>query len=108
MKLSVILFAALLSLAPLAVQASDPGEADVTYLGHGQFQFKGDAYDYDALVKHIRAVYRIVALDHIVVDMGQVASQSDRAQVCQLKRDLGVPLTMHLTVDGDVRELFCN
>ena len=108
MKASVLLMSVMLCLVPATAALADAGEADLTYLGHGQFTFKGDAYDYDALVKDIRAVYRVVALDHIVVDMGQVASQSDRAQVCQLKRDLGVPLTMHLTVDGDVRELFCN
>ena len=108
MRCSVILILALLSLTPLAAAASDPGEADVTYLGHGQFSFKGDQYDYDALVRTLRAVYRVVPLDQIVVDMGEVASQNDRAEVCQLKRELGVPLTMHLTVEGDVHEMFCN
>jgi hypothetical protein len=109
MRRSVILISAVLFLSPLAAQASDARQADVKYLGHGQFSYKDNRYSYNDLVQALRSAYSVVQMDRIVVDLGRVASANDKAQVCQLKQDfLGVPLKMKLTVEDGYQELFCN
>ncbi len=109
MKPSVILISVLLFLSPLVAVASDARQADVTYLGHGQFSYKDNKYSYNDLVQALRSVYSVVQMDKIVVDLGRVASANDKAQVCQLKHDfIGVPLKMKLKVEDGYQELFCN
>jgi hypothetical protein len=80
----------------------------VTYLGQGQFQYKDQAYLYDALVAAIQYDYAGQHIDAVSVDMGSVASQLDKAKVCPLRQSLLAPVQMFITVDGEKREMFCN
>lgn len=108
MRRSVILMAAILSLAPVAAALADPVIVQVTYLGQGAFQYKGTAYAYDALVAAIQYDYAGQHIDGVSVDMGSVAPQLDKAKVCPLRQSLLTQVEMHITVDGQARQIFCN
>lgn len=91
-----------------AAHASKDVEVQVKYLGQGVFQFGKKAYVYDALVDTLHTVYKDKPIDWMVVDMGTVVSQADKAKVCQLRQSLLTKVIMFITVDKDKRELFCN
>jgi hypothetical protein len=88
--------------------AGDEVKVHVGYLGQGVFSYKKKAYVYDALVGAIQADHVGEHIDIITVDMGTVASQADKAKVCQLRQALLTQVKMHITVDDEKRELFCN
>lgn len=108
MRRSVMLMAAMLSLVPMAAALADPVIVQVTYLGQGQFQYKNTAYAYDALVAAIQYDFAGQHIDGVAVDMGSIASQLDKAKVCTLRQSLLAPVEMHITVDGQARQIFCN
>src|SRR5882724_7098680 len=108
-----ILTAAILMLALMPAWADDTGAVQeevkvrVAYLGMGQFFYKKVQYDYKGLLAAIQADYLGLHVSYVNVDMGQLAPVSDTMQVCQLKRDLGALVRMHLVVNGVKQELFC-
>jgi hypothetical protein len=99
--------AAALSLAPLPVLAQSMVIADVSYLGNGIYNFKSQAYGYDALVAAVQAAHPGEHIDVVRVDMGTVVNELDRIKVCQLRQSLQTRVKMYLTVDGKKHELFC-
>lgn len=107
MKCYAVLMAALVGMAPAAALA-DPVVVNITYVGHGQFKFKKQDYDYNALVSAVQAVYAYKHFDFVSVDMGTVASQLDKAQVCPLRQSLQTQLVMFITVEGEKRIILCN
>jgi hypothetical protein len=103
------LLLALLILAPAATVLADDGTlVRATYLGHGMFQFKDKAYGYNAFVAVAQAAHPAKTISFVIVDMGTVASQLDKATVCQLRQSLQTRVEMHLTVEGNVNVLYCN
>ena len=109
MRRSVMLISMLFFLAPsMAVHAESGVEVHIAYLGQDQFRFKKTVYDYTDLVQAVQAEYAGERIRVVVVNMGEVASVNDRKSVCRLKQDLQAKLKMHLHVEGETRELFCN
>ncbi len=108
MKYHVLLLALLLCLAPLTPTLAGLTEVHVSYLNHGQFEYKRKTYDYTDQVAAIRADYADDSIDLVVVDIGNVASQLDKAQVCQLKLSLLARVKMQLKTDDSEQDIFCN
>ena len=108
MRFAVMWMVALLCLAPVSAALADPVVVEVTYLGHGQFKFKKHDYDYNGLVSAVQAVYFYKHFDMVSVDMGSVASELDKANVCPLRQGLQTQVQMFITVDGEKQTLFCN
>ena len=99
----------ILSLAFLSPAFADSAVKEkLAYLGQGVFSFGDKAYVYGSLLDALRAAHPDEHIDLIVVDMGAVAGEADKAKVCQLRQALQTQVKMHLVVDGEKRELFCN
>ncbi len=110
MRNAVMLFAGLLIALP-ALAADPPASvvAKVAYLGQGQFTFKRKAYDYDGLVAALKDKYAGRQIAELSVDMGTVIVEQDKRLVCGLRQSLpGTFVSMHITVEGEQRDIFCN
>src|SRR5579863_8500087 len=101
MRRSVCIILAALSLAPFLAAQADPVVVELTYLGHGHYVFRKNAYDYTRVVLAIQATHQGVHIDLVSVNMPQGSSLPDRKEVCQLRQDLLTQVKMHLDVcDG--------
>lgn len=107
-RIASLLLAAAFILPPAVAQADKVIKAEVKYLGQGVFEFRKKAYVYSVLVDALKAAHPDQHIDVVFVDMGTVATQADKAQVCQLRQALLTRVVMALNVDGEERELFCN
>lgn len=108
MRRSTILMSLCLCLAPMASALASPTVVHLSYLGLGQFQYKRQAYSYDGLVAAIQADYSGEPIDQVVVDMGHIAGQLEKSQVCPLRQALLTQVRMFITEEGKQREMFCN
>ena len=108
MKRSVMLLSVLLSLVPLEGVWAKPVLVRVAYLGQGNFKYEKKTYTYNELVTVIQSDFAGQHIDRLIVEMGKVASQMDKAKVCQLRQSLLTPLVMKLTTDTGKQNMFCN
>jgi len=108
MKRSIVLMSVLLCLAPMGGALAGPTVVHLSYLGLGQFQYKKQAYSYDGLVAAIQADYSGETIDQVVVDMGHIAGQLEKAKICPLRQSLQTQVRMFITEEGKEREMFCN